>query len=262
MGLASSQARMLSLTSRQHQVEYEAQRIEAQKLQLANESDTVYNKYLDALDATKIQYKIVADDGATMYRDASFANLATAGFLFNVNGTICNSYESVKEALKDQGVVDLTAGDSYALVTNLISEGYVVLMEQQADPEAGWSFEGGKIVFTDDSTNPATTTEYSINGAADKNFTTIIDDKAVIYKVFGDTSTATSTKVQEVSDEVGLKLAEAEYEAAMNKINAKDTRYDNELSQLETERNAIKTEIETLQNVAKDNVDRTFKIFG
>ena len=48
----------------------------------------------------------------------------------------------------------------------------------------------------------------------------------------------------------------------MNKINAKDTRYDNKLSQLETERNAIKTEIESLETVAKDNVDRTFKIFG
>ena len=38
MGLAATQARLLSLTQRQHAVEYAAQRVEAQKLQLANET--------------------------------------------------------------------------------------------------------------------------------------------------------------------------------------------------------------------------------
>ena len=61
---------------------------------------------------------------------------------------------------------------------------------------------------------------------------------------------------------MNLKKAEAIYEADMNRINSKDARYDTELSQLETERNAIKQEMETLKNVAKENVDRTFKIFS
>ena len=38
MGLSSSQARLLSLTGRMHQIEYGAQKLEAQKLQLANET--------------------------------------------------------------------------------------------------------------------------------------------------------------------------------------------------------------------------------
>ena len=82
------------------------------------------------------------------------------------------------------------------------------------------------------------------------------------YKLFEKTSISTSTKIQEVSDEMNLKKAEAIYEADMNRINSKDARYDTELSQLETERNAIKQEMETLKNVAKENVDRTFKIFS
>ena len=48
----------------------------------------------------------------------------------------------------------------------------------------------------------------------------------------------------------------------MRKIDAKDKRYDVELASLENERNAIKTEMDTLKTVIKDNVDRTFKLFG
>ena len=79
---------------------------------------------------------------------------------------------------------------------------------------------------------------------------------------FTDTNIATNTKLQEVSNEIELKKAEAEYEAAMRKIDDKDKKYDVELAYLENERNAIKTEMDTLKTVVKDNVDRTFKLFG
>ena len=36
MGLSASQARLLSLTARMHDIEYKAQKLEAQKLQMAN----------------------------------------------------------------------------------------------------------------------------------------------------------------------------------------------------------------------------------
>ena len=71
MGLSSSQARLLNLTSRMHQIEYKAARLEAEKLQMANESDRVYNEYLDALDKTKIQHKILTTDGSITYVDLS-----------------------------------------------------------------------------------------------------------------------------------------------------------------------------------------------
>lgn len=255
MGLAASQVRLLSLTSRQHAIEYEAQRIQAQKLQLSNESDAVYNTYLEALDATKVQYKVVESDGSTSYNDATFSKLADAGFLFHIKNNndttdnFTNSYDQVKTILNDEGI-PVTASDSYTVLTTLVSEGYVVLMQQKSDPDSGWEWTGTAI------RNTETGDEFE----ADE-----IDSdtgQSYLYHVFEDVSVSNSTKVQEVSDEVGLKKAEAQYEADMNKINAKDTRFDTELSQLETERSAIKDEIETLETVAKDNVDRTFKIFG
>lgn len=77
-----------------------------------------------------------------------------------------------------------------------------------------------------------------------------------------DTSIATNTRLQEVEDESGLRKAEAKYEADMRRIDMKDRKFDYDLAALDNERNAIKQEMETLKTVAKDNVERTFKLFG
>ena len=79
---------------------------------------------------------------------------------------------------------------------------------------------------------------------------------------FFDTSVSVTTRINEIPDEIGLKKAEAKYEADMKLINKKDRQYDTELAKFETERNAIKEEIDTLKTVAKENVDRTFKLFS
>ena len=77
-----------------------------------------------------------------------------------------------------------------------------------------------------------------------------------------ETSVATNTGLQEVPDETLLRKAEAKYEADMRKIDAKDRKYDQDLAAIDNERNAIKSEMETLKTVAKDNVERTFKLFS
>ena len=50
MGMAASQARLLSITARIHDVEYQAQSIQHAKVQLATQSDQVYEEYLAALE--------------------------------------------------------------------------------------------------------------------------------------------------------------------------------------------------------------------
>jgi hypothetical protein len=57
MGMAASQARLLTITARMHDVEYQAQSIQNAKIQLANQSDAVYQEYLEALDATTLTVK-------------------------------------------------------------------------------------------------------------------------------------------------------------------------------------------------------------
>lgn len=273
MGLASSQARLLTLTSRMHSVEYKAQKLEAEKLQLANDSDKAYNTYLTALDATKLQYRVVNNDGSTSFENATFTKLTQAGFLFNVNGVVCYDLEGVKKAMKSEYDIDLSnsLGDSYTLLTTLVQEGYVVIMEKNAEASDAYSYfaDTGRLQY-DNAVDDNQDWSYGIKNDTDgvrigdttfNNGAQGVDVYNELFKVFGDTTPSTSTKLQEVSNEIDLKKAEATYEAEMDKINKKDTRYDTELSQLETERNAIKEEMEALKNVAKENVDRTFKVF-
>ena len=84
MGLSSSQARLLNLTARMHQIEYKAAKLEAQKLQMANESTRVYEDYLEALDKTKVQYKVLTTDGSVTYRDIQkYSDFSMEVFRYN-----------------------------------------------------------------------------------------------------------------------------------------------------------------------------------
>jgi len=76
MGLAASQARLLSITARMHDVEYQAQNIMNQKVALATQEDAAYKDYCDALDAKKIQVAFGVGS-STQYIDATFHNVCT-----------------------------------------------------------------------------------------------------------------------------------------------------------------------------------------
>ena len=93
----------------------------------------------------------------------------------------------------------------------------------------------------------------------------IIDVYNEDKKEWSETSVATSTNanyLQEVQDEADMKKAEAEYEHELDIINRKDTKFDQDLSKLETERTSITTEVESIQKVRDDNIERTFGIFS
>ncbi|MCR5266874.1 MAG: hypothetical protein K6E29_09845 [Cyanobacteria bacterium RUI128] len=218
MGLSSSQARLLNLTARMHQIEYKAARLEAMKLQMANESRRVYDEYLEALDKTKVQVKKLNSVGAATYEDiSSYATLTGAGYkLYQVaeDGTLTAVSSGTGSFTIAGQSVNITTFNTEVL-TNLLNSGWFILKK----------------------TAPSTGEEY-------------------------ETSVAIDTGLQEVSDETLLRKAEAKYEADMRKIDMKDRKYDTDLAALDTERNAIKAEMETLKTVAKDNVERTFKLFS
>ena len=84
MGMAASQARLLTITARMHDVEYQAQSIQNAKVQLATKSDEVYQDYLEALDATTLTVK--DSNGNTI--SANFNNLWGR----NAVDTVINKY--------------------------------------------------------------------------------------------------------------------------------------------------------------------------
>lgn len=245
MGLSASQARLLNLTARMHDIEYKAQNLEAQKLQMANESQQVYSEYETALNKTKIQQKGISNEsGAIFFKNVTATELKDAGYSFEiaVGDSKGKVYKEMSDAITElKTKKNIADGGNFIgtneQVTNFINEGYIVLVKVvDKDNKRVENFTDGDLLENIQKAD-ATSGSYEVN-------------------------VATDTGLQEVTDEVDLKKAEAKYESDMRKINNKDAKFDTDLAALESERNAIKTEMETLKSVAKDNVDRTYKLFS
>ncbi len=70
----------------------------------------------------------------------------------------------------------------------------------------------------------------------------------------------TCSKITEQTDnDAAVAKAEAEYSRAMNDINAKDSIYDIELKNIDTEHTALQTEYESIKTVINKNIERVFK---
>ena len=78
MGMAASQARLLCITARIHDVEYQAQSIQNAKIQLATQSDEAYREYNEALEATTLTMNAIdLQSGNKTTVPANFNNLCS-----------------------------------------------------------------------------------------------------------------------------------------------------------------------------------------
>ena len=109
MGMAASQARLLCITARIHDVEYQAQAIQAAKVQLATQSDRIYQEYQDALSATTLTISAI---------DPKSAEKSTVAATFN---NLC-SRNRVKSA--DGAEYAITNSNGLLLVEGEIEAGY------------------------------------------------------------------------------------------------------------------------------------------
>ena len=384
MGMSASQARLLSLTARLHDVELQAQSIMSQKIALATQKDALYQDYCDALDATSI--KVAFWDGAagTTFVDANYSTLCNYdpnrvkqyALRDNRTGNMIVS-EDVKQNYEIYG------GDKYAFAYAMMGfdasfgwnapEQGCEIGIGTAQEDYGFPSEGGtghSLYMTEceqavydahssgDGLNQELVDKYNevLNASGDsakkealkefrdflykeysseifeqmnmdkqedKEHSEALDDRTwgdikqefnyyvnlwtaineaggcqvidPMYengeegndwfnnmveagmitiqvwddtganKEWSDTSVATSTNnnyLQDMPDDKDLKKAEAEYEHELDILNRKDTKFDTDLSKLETERTSITTEMESIEKVRDDNIDRTFGIFS
>lgn len=68
--------------------------------------------------------------------------------------------------------------------------------------------------------------------------------------------------ITEQTNNAAIAQAEAEYNAAMNKIENKDKRYDLELKNIDTEHNSLQTEYDSIKGAVDKNIERTFKMYS
>lgn len=386
MGMAASQARLLSLTSRLHDVELQAQSIMSQKIALSTQKDALYNEYCDALEATNINVAFWNGGSGTTYKVANYSTLCTynkdrvkqyalkdnmSGLLI-VSEDVKTNYEQygndkyafayamlgfesnfgwiapeqgceigIGTAQEDYGIKS-QGGTGYSLymteceqeVYDAHSSGndldqdlvdkYNAINEAVGDSakqtaldafrdylynkysseiydQMNYNKGGEKGVDTDLDCPNKTWADmkqefnyyvnlwsaihesggcqtidpvYESGEEGNAWFQNMVESGMVSIMIWDDTgasnewsetSVATSTSnnyLQELQDDKDLKKAEAKYEHELGIINDKDTKFDNDLNNLETERTSITTEMESIEKVRDDNIDRTFGIFS
>ncbi len=126
MGMAASQARLLMLTSRLHDVELKAQQLQNAKLQLSTQQDAVYEDYQKALDATTLTAHFTnGTTGAQSDVAATFSNL------FSLGAAADDEHTSNYILIDSRGrvVVEDEIADAYYEYTRLHSNGTVTFQD-------------------------------------------------------------------------------------------------------------------------------------
>ena len=125
MGMSSSQSRFLALTSNLHNVEFKAQNIMSQKLQLATQRDEAFTAYCDALDAKKIQIACVGSNGKNNYIDATYTSVA------RYSETQLKQY-ALRDAKTNKVIVDKSVAEAYNNNSDKYSFAWECIMKDAA----------------------------------------------------------------------------------------------------------------------------------
>ena len=123
--MAASQARLLTLTARIHDVEYQAQSIQNAKVQLSTQQDQVYEDYQKALDATTLTFTAIDPQSGTQ-------STLTANFnnLFSVN-------KATAAGNSDYALFD---SKGKVVVDENLYHGYKMFKDLELDNESPYTF--------------------------------------------------------------------------------------------------------------------------
>jgi|GEM_PF-810611 len=297
MGLAASQARMLSLTARKSDLEFRGQMINQQRMKLAWATEAVACEYTAAMSNRKLQLVMVNNDGSKTNVDLSAANLANYGLNLKVNsGT--NAGKTIMTAgsfLSDMGWggSDAITGQRLCNKENTCPDGsgyYTV-----GTPLS--SFSIGNNHYNWDSTEKAYICDSGTEaGNKLKDSTNIEADTSSIPQSSGwSDASVNSVPLSHVAIETGLRdgrytlmngtekidysytadsgitdnydtsddaVAQAKYTSDSAKLQTQDRILEIELKNVDTQHNAVQTEMDAVKKVIEKNIEGSFKTFG
>ena len=262
MGMSASQARFLQLTARKSDIEYQAQRINFERLKLADQLSAASTDYNDKLSNRKLTFSFNNGNGESTvditYKNyKNYMNKQLEGitssqqklFLVSSSGKkiIVSSEDEMREMMK-KNPRELEFDESGNPIDNqgsIFSEDDFMICKNLDDNDKFMqALESGVYYFaTLEKTDSA-------NSQEDGNF---------YFKTQGLDDTGSIRSELDKSDDA---QAQAEYERISTKIEKQDKIMQMELDRLEAQRSAITTEMDSVSKVIEDNIDKTFKIFG
>ena len=287
MGLSASQARFLQLTARRSNIEYQAQQINFERLQLATQMEQASSKYQDATSNTHMVFSFNNGTG-TSEVDVSYSNYIN---YMNQQGTT-TSHDKLYLLSTSGKIVVQSEEDMQAMIERHTEK---VLTQEEYYQEQLKNFidDAGNDVYTPvtlTASDGSTYTQYEKRILTEEDFVIVDDlnDVDMFQEAIQD-GTYTFARMTFENDAEGNKIrtfkteswdticagaisekydktddaqAQAEYDAVNSRLQKIDKMLELELDQLESEREAIQTEIESVEKVIDDNIEKSFNTFS
>lgn len=229
MGMAASQARLLTLTARKSDLEFRAQQITNSEMILAMQTEVAAKEYSNAMSNTKYQVNTYTSDSD---KQSVWADM-TAEQLFGVMGYGMRSDNGEKITLQNYEEL-LANGDSMAQK-----------LEQAMMVVPG---DNGELQWTK---SPSVT----------KFFLTTVGG-GLLNADGADTSLSGDENITTTYDTSDDAAAQAKYDQKMARIEVKEKQLQIDLEQIKNQQKACDTEIDSIQKIIDKNIERTFKVFS
>src|SRR5574344_1817782 len=287
-------ASLISTYSNSSQLTYAlAQTSNAILDQIASGDAFEYEKFANALTNGTVNYDTTLSSGKTLSSLVNSYNESKKNFLSLIFGKDTDSYRSASDKLLDgtiapknlstvDSVLKLckTNGWSISSQYTTVANNYIIknMISETGEPKYSWIdkndtgntgnadakaqwytnlFNRMKKGYKAIENGLASSNEWlafalESGSASMEQVDTTYNWQSLDYK--------TCCKITEQTDNNDTtSKAEAEYNRAMKDIDAKDSIYDIELKNIDTEHSALQTEYDSVKSVISKNIDRTFK---
>ncbi len=284
MGLAASQGRYLCLTARMSDLVFEGQQISQQRLNLAQESQEIADKYNNALSNTKMTANVMGETVQLTYGVITDQDPLT-GLCMRIVDCDGNIVAPSKKYSLDVTEDDKTT--NYSSSVSFINKYMTDLNPDEASQMSLWSIdevadyykknysnsnitlnlksnlddiprnENERFVYDDNCNDPRYLQEMLTNGSwfvqqyssdENNNWNTV--------------NWQGTSSISEVSDTSDDAAAEAEYEAATKDIQRRDKILELRLEQVQTEEKSVEKEMDSVKNTISKNVESSFGTFA
>lgn len=289
MGLAATQARLLTITTRKSDCEFRSMSLSNEKLSLAREQSMLSNRYSSALDKTKLVYDYYGTGDET--EQLSYKILMTPSILNNYVPTLLTNQsdrvilnEKYAKAAREAGIGQEGVGSPPSVIfrnkfIQALRDCYVI-DQSDCDKILGTTYLQSGAMEDQSNNNIATFYDLLLNQIAINGWTenAEITDNSYLQKMLQngmmfvttvcDKNThlqenySTWTYVKEITDESAVSKAESEYNTEKQKLNSKEQKLDIKMKNLDTEMSSLNTEYDTVKNLISKNIEKYFKRYN
>ncbi len=301
MGMSANQARLLTLTARQHDLELRAQQISATKMTLSLQSQQWASKYAQALNDYSSQQTLA--DGHFEYTEVPVTQewLTQNGYVIynfttgkeytgsNIDEALKNGWDVAKFIPEQAGGTTTTPSTSSGnikdypldtIMTNFVNAvnakgtyPYGTLTTETLRMFNLYNYEAlsknsdGSYTMHDNGKIGCTLTVTfaELTGGASTTPSTPSEPIPAHYVKITNRPSPIGTWVPNENGSTGsvnLESAKAEYDTAMAALSSQEKLLDMELTQIDTEHKAVKTEYDAVKSLIGDNVEKSFNVFG